>query len=377
MGVLAFSVLGPIGSILGGYLATFFTFLSETAAWAPAVLVGGFLPLMVMFGLHNGVAPLGVMQMANLGYDSIFGPGCLCSNMAQATAGAVVAFRTRDKQTKQIATSGFITAYMGITEPILYGISLPKKYPLVATIIGGACGGLYAGLTHTHRFATGSSGLPAVLLYLGNNTTKCFINIIIAIVISAVVSGVLTFILSYKFENTVVETEDKTEEKEETKEIEIADKIDFASPVKGKVLPLSDAKDEVFASGALGKGAVIVPSEGKVVAPFDAKIGALFQTKHAVCLVGDNGLELMIHIGIDTVKLEGKCFEAFVKQDDHVKAGDVLVEFDIEGIKESGYSEQTMLIMTNSDAFGEVSVDSGFDTDGSEPIIHLNDLSES
>lgn len=367
MGVLAFSVLGPIGSILGGYLATFFTFLSETAAWAPAVLVGGFLPLMVMFGLHNGVAPLGVMQMANLGYDSIFGPGCLCSNMAQATAGAVVAFRTRDKQTKQIATSGFITAYMGITEPILYGISLPKKYPLVATMIGGACGGLYAGLTHTHRFATGSSGLPAVLLYLGNNTTKFFINIIIAIVISAVVSGVLTFIFSYKFENTVVETEDK----EETKEIEIADNIDFVSPVKGEVLPLSDAKDEVFASGALGQGAVIVPSEGRVVAPFDAKVGALFPTKHAICLVGDNGLELMIHIGIDTVKLDGKCFEAFVKQDDHVKAGDVLVEFDIEGIKEAGYSEQTMLIMTNSDKFGEVSVDSGIKTDGSKPIIHL------
>lgn len=371
MGVLAFSVLGPIGSILGGYLATFFTFLSETAAWAPAVLVGGFLPLMVMFGLHNGVAPLGVMQMANLGYDSIFGPGCLCSNMAQATAGAVVAFRTRDKQTKQIATSGFITAYMGITEPILYGISLPKKYPLVATMIGGACGGLYAGLTHTHRFATGSSGLPAVLLYLGNNTTKCFINIIIAIVISAVVSGVLTFLLSYKFENITVEAEDTTGEKEEVKGIEIAGNIDFASPVKGKVLPLSEAKDEVFASGALGKGAVIVPSEGRVVAPFDAKVGALFPTKHAVYLVGDNGLELMIHIGIDTVQLEGKCFEAFVKQDDHVKAGDVLVEFDIDGIKESGYSEQTMLIMTNSDKFGEVTVDSGIDTDGSKPIIHL------
>lgn len=368
MGVLAFAVLGPIGSILGGYLATFFTFLSETAAWAPAVLVGGFLPLMVMFGLHNGVAPLGVMQMANLGYDSIFGPGCLCSNMAQATAGAVVAFRTRDKKTKQIATSGFITAYMGITEPILYGISLPKKYPLVATMIGGACGGLYAGLTHTHRFATGSSGLPAVLLYLGNNTTKCFVNIIIAIVISAVVSGVLTFILSYKFEDKVVETEDT---KKETDQIAIADNIDFASPVKGEVLPLSKAKDEVFASGALGQGAVIVPSEGRVVAPFDAKVGALFPTKHAICLVGDNGLELMIHIGIDTVKLEGKCFEAFVKPEDHVKAGDVLVEFDIEGIKEAGYSEQTMLIMTNSDKFGEVFVDTGIKTDGSKPIIHL------
>ncbi len=140
MGALAFSVLGPIGSILGGYLGTFFTFLSETAAWAPAVLVGGFLPIMVMFGLHNGVAPLGVMQMADLGYDSIFGPGCVCSNMAQATAGAVVAFRTKEKRTKQIAVSGSITAYMGITEPILYGVTLPKKYPLIAAMIGGASG---------------------------------------------------------------------------------------------------------------------------------------------------------------------------------------------------------------------------------------------
>ena len=114
-----------------------------------------------------------------------------------------------------------------------------------------------------------------------------------------------------------------------------------------------------------------MPSEGRFGAPFDAKVGALFPTPPAVYLVGDNGLELMIHIGIDTVQLEGKCFEAFVKQDDHVKAGDVLVEFDIDGIKESGYSEQTMLIMTNSDKFGEVTVDSGIDTDGSKPIIHL------
>lgn len=200
MGTLAFAVLGPIGSILGGYLATFFTFLSETAAWAPAVLVGGLLPVMVMFGLHNGVAPLGVMQMADLGYDSIFGPGCLCSNMAQATAGVVVAFRSKDKKTKQIATSGAITAYMGITEPILYGVSLPKKYPLIASMIGGACGGMFAGLTHTHRFATGSSGLPAVFLYLGDDTTKYLVNIIIAIVISMVVTAILTFILSFKFE---------------------------------------------------------------------------------------------------------------------------------------------------------------------------------
>lgn len=382
MGTLAFAVLGPIGSILGGYLATFFTFLSETAAWAPAVLVGGFLPIMVMFGLHNGVAPLGVMQMANLGYDSIFGPGCLCSNMAQATAGAVVAFRTRNKKDRQIAVSGSVTAYMGITEPLLYGISLQKKYPLVATMIGGGMGGLYAGLTHTHRFATGSSGLPAVLLYLGDNTTTCFINILIAILISAVVSGVLTFILSFKFEKeetqeiesmeTENQTEENTDQAEKTLIMDTSEtEMHFVSPVKGKVLPLSSAKDEAFASEALGKGVVILPEEGVVRAPFDAEVAALFPTNHAVCLKGANGVEMIVHIGIDTVQLNGECFEAMVSQEDIVKKGDVLVKFDIEGIKKAGFSEQTMVIITNTGDFTSVSTDTDKDTDGTEAVIHI------
>ena len=166
MGALALSVLSPIGNMIGSALAVVFNYLAENAAWAPALVIGGLLPVMVMFGIHNGVAPLGVMQMANLGYDSIFGPGCVCSNMAQAAAGTVVANCAKNAKEKQIASSGAITAYMGITEPLLYGVNLPKKYPLIGSMIGGACGGLYAGLTHTHRFATGSSGLPAVLLTL-------------------------------------------------------------------------------------------------------------------------------------------------------------------------------------------------------------------
>lgn len=200
MGTLALAVLGPIGSIVGNYLAVFFNFLSVNASWTPAVLIGAFLPLMVMFGLHNGVAPLGVMQMAELGYDSIFGPGCVCSNIAQGVAALVVALRTRDPKDKQLASSSSITALMGITEPVLYGVNLPKKYPLVAAMIGGGCGGLYAGLTHTHRFATGSSGLPAVLLYIGDNTMQYFYNIIIALVITAVVTAIVTYVLSLKFE---------------------------------------------------------------------------------------------------------------------------------------------------------------------------------
>ncbi|KRO00547.1 beta-glucoside-specific PTS transporter subunit IIABC [Companilactobacillus kimchiensis] len=361
MGILAFSILGPIGSFLGNYLAIFFTFLSTNASWAPSVIVGAFMPIMVMFGLHNAVAPLGIMQMASKGFDSIFGPGCVCSNMAQATAGAIVAWRTKDPKTKTLATSGSITAYMGITEPILYGVSLPKKYPLVSTMIGGGLGGLYAGLTHTHRFATGSSGLPAILLYIGNNTMTFFINIIIAILISVVVTGLLTYFLSFKYEKNA-----------DTKLPIDNEKLIISAPVEGEVFPLSMASDDVFSSGALGKGVVIKPSEGKVFSPVSGNISTLFPTKHAIGIISDSGAEILIHIGIDTVDLNGKYFESFVTQGDHVDIGTELIRFDIAKIKESGYSTETMVIITNSDKYKTIKINSNQPNSGNsllEPAL--------
>ncbi|MBT9779660.1 PTS beta-glucoside transporter subunit EIIBCA [Clostridium sp. MCC353] len=390
MGTLAFSVLGPIGAVVGNYLGTFFTFLSESAAWAPAVLVGSTLPVMVMFGLHNGVAPLGVMQMADLGYDSIFGPGCVCSNMAQATATTVVALRTKNKKTKQIAASGAITAYMGITEPALYGITLPKKYPLVSAMIGGGLGGLYAGLTHTHRFATGSSGLPAVFLYLGDDTTKYFVNIIIAILISIVSTAVITLLLSFKYEKEeadetkkgiyeagkMTETIAETASEKTAEGTALGDTVQtavfgFASPVKGRVRPLAEAADEAFASGALGQGVMIEPEEGVVRAPFDAKVAALFPTNHAIGLVSDSGAEIMIHVGIDTVQLDGKYFEAFTEQESRVKAGDILIKFDMEAIKAAGYQTQTMVVVTNSFDYSKIETETFEDAEDNRNIITL------
>ncbi|MFS7400852.1 beta-glucoside-specific PTS transporter subunit IIABC [Carnobacterium maltaromaticum] len=345
MGTLAFSVLGPIGSIIGGYLAGFFMFLSMNASWVPAVLIGGFLPIMVMFGLHNGVAPLGVMQMAELGYDSIFGPGCVCSNIAQATASAVVAFRTKDKKMKQLAVSGSITAYMGITEPTLYGVNLPKKYPLVAAMIGGGAGGLYAGLTNTHRFATGSSGLPAILLYIGDNSMVFFCNIVIALLISAVVSAVLTYILSFKFEKEV--------DLPSVKEVILEDAT-VSNPIKGNIIPLNEVKDGAFASGALGKGFAIEPIEGKVIAPFNGKIEAVFPTKHAIGLVSETGIELLIHVGLNTVELKGQYFDTLVEPGQTVKKGQAILNFDLEKIKESGYETQVPVVITNSPQYSSI-----------------------
>lgn len=348
MGTLAFSLLGPIGSILGGYLATFFTYLSVNASWLPAVLIGGLLPVMVMFGLHNGVAPLGVMQMAELGYDSIFGPGALVSNIAQATASAVVAFRTKNKKLKQVAISGSITAYMGITEPTLYGVNLPKRYPLIAAMIGGASGGLYAGLTNTHRFATGSSGLPAVLLYIGDDTMRFFWNIIIALILSSAVTAALTYILSFKYEK-----EKEVEEVSEMKPV-ILDDTRLISPIPGTVIPLSQVQDEAFSSEALGKGFAVDPSEGEIFAPFDGKVVTVFPTKHAIGLVSDTGVEILIHVGLNTVELNGQYFDALVEVNQKITKGQLLLTFDVKKIQEAGYSTQVPVVVTNTPQYSSI-----------------------
>ncbi|MGT2874024.1 beta-glucoside-specific PTS transporter subunit IIABC [Streptococcus gallolyticus subsp. gallolyticus] len=364
MGTLAFSILGPIGALIGQGLAVVFTYLAENVSWLPAVLIGSLLPIMVMFGIHNGVAPLGVMQMAQLGYDSIFGPGALCSNMAQATASAVVAYRTKDKKMKQLATSGAITGYMGITEPILYGVSLPKKYPLYASMIGGGLGGLYAGLMGVHRFATGSSGLPAVLLYIGDNTMEFFINIIIAITITVISTTIITYFLSLRFEKDEITSEvaEKT--------IVVTDEI-ISNPIDGRIIPLTEVEDAVFASEALGKGLAVEPASELVVAPFNGKVITVFPTKHAIGLVSDGGVELLIHIGLNTVELNGRFFEAYVSEGDRIVTGQKLISFELENIKAAGYGMQIPIVVTNSATYSEVALMKQGDSPIGEPVLNV------
>lgn len=370
MGTLAFSVLGPIGYIVGEWLSVFFTFLAENAAWVPAVLIGGLCPVMVMFGIHNGIAPLGPIQMADLGYDSIWGPGNIVSNMAQASAGLVVALRS--SKDRKVAMPGAITAFMGITEPILYGTNLPKKYPLVAAMIGGACGGLYAGLTQTHRFATGSGGLPAVLLYIGDGTMQHLINIIIAMVIAAGISAALTFVLYGHFEKG----DDQAAEKDELPEPAVADESapapvlassTLVAPIAGEVLPMERCSDPIFAGKGMGDGCVVVPTDGTLVSPCDGTVSLVAETGHAVGLVSDQGAEILIHIGIDTVNLAGKPFTAHVRPGDRVRAGQPLMDVDLAQIEAAGLSTETMVIVTNTPDFaGVATVASGSVAAGAE-----------
>ena len=372
MGTLAFSVLGPIGYIVGEWLSVFFTFLAENAAWVPAVLIGGLCPVMVMFGIHNGIAPLGPIQMADLGYDSIWGPGNIVSNMAQASAGLVVALRS--KKDRKVAMPGAITAFMGITEPILYGTNLPKKYPLYAAMIGGACGGLYAGLTQTHRFATGSGGLPAVLLYIGDGTLQHLINIIIAMVIASVISAALTFVLFNHFEKD--DEKDGAAERIDAPASEPAPAPALASstlaaPMTGTVIAMEDVSDPIFASKAMGDGCAIEPVDGTLVSPASGTVSLVAETGHAVGLVSDAGAEILIHIGVDTVNLGGRPFSAHVKPGDRVRVGDLLMDVDLGQIREAGLSTETMVIITNTPDFSGIATVASGSVASGEDLLSL------
>ncbi|RAS77243.1 beta-glucoside-specific PTS transporter subunit IIABC [Priestia endophytica] len=354
-GIIGVSLLGPIGSFIGDYLAMAFDLLGAQGSWIIIFLIATFWPILVMFGIHYSLSPLSVAQLTTLGYENIIGPGAMLANLAQGVAALVVGLRVKDAATKQIASSTGITGLMGITEPALYGINLPKKYPLIATMIGGACGGLYAGIMNVSRYAIGHSGIPAIPLYIGENMWNLY-NILIGSVITIIVTAVLTYILTFKYEKDLP-TKDVSKQNEGIGDVNttMIKSIVLSSAMKGEIVPLSDVKDEAFATEAMGKGIAIDPSEGKVVAPFNGEIVSLFPTKHAIGLLSENGIEVLIHVGLNTVELEGKYFEAHVEQGQKITTGQTLLTFDLDKIRQAGYVTQTPIIITNTYNYSDVS----------------------
>ncbi|HHO8477920.1 TPA: beta-glucoside-specific PTS transporter subunit IIABC [Klebsiella pneumoniae] len=353
VGILGLTLLGPLGGYIGDYIALAFVGLQSVGSWTVVFLVATLWPILVMFGIHFSITPLSIAQLTTLKVENIIGPGAMIANISQAVAALVVGFRTQDNATRQIARSSGITALMGITEPALYGVNLPKKYPLIACMTGAACGGLYAGITDVYRYAVGSSGLPALPLYLGENLWNIF-NILIALLISVTVTAILTYILSLKYEPASV-CADKDEAPAKPHIYAEKNTIEgIMNPIKGNVIPLEEVEDEVFSSGALGKGLAIVPVEGKVLAPFDGTVVSVFPTLHAICLESNNGVELLIHVGIDTVSLKGAPFKSYIEKGQKVTSGQLMIEFDIGAISAAGLSLQTPVIITNLEETSEL-----------------------
>ena len=352
-GCLGITILGPLGNLVGQGLAVGFNWLNDYAGWVIPFLMGTFCPFFVMTGMHYCFAPIQTIQYATLGYGTILGPGMLASNIAQGTASLVVGLKSKNKDLKQLGISAGFTGLMGITEPALYGVTLKYKRPLYAAMIGGGVAGLYAGITGIHTYSSTTAGLLALRVYIGGSGFGNVINAAITIVISMIVTAVATLLLG--FEDPVEELAEETpavEKKEEEQAPSM--RIEIASPVKGTEIPLSEVKDEVFSKNIVGKGAAVIPSEGKVYSPVDGTVASVFDTKHAIGLVSEEGVEVLIHVGLDTVELGGQHFTAHVAQDDKVTKGQLLLEFDMDAIKAAGYDIVTPVVISNTDSYLDV-----------------------
>lgn len=349
MAPIALIVLGPIGTILGDLLAKGILYLDGKASWLIPTIIGGTTPLLVMTGMHYSLFPGVFQQLATAGYQTIT-PGMLPSNLSQAAASFGVAVKTKNKELRELATSVGITALLGITEPALYGVTMKLKRPLLAVLIGGAVGGFVMGITGVQSFTPNGASLLQIGVYIGGDGFGNVIRALFATLVAFVVTFVLTII--FGFDDNTTESSSKKDVK--VKELDKTVKYEIASPVNGQLINLKDVNDKTFSSEVLGKGVAILPSDGKIVSPVEGEITALFTTKHAIGITSKEGVELLIHIGIDTVELNGEGFKAFVKQNNHVKKGDLLVEFDLSYIKEKGYDPTTMLIVTNSKDYLDV-----------------------
>lgn len=349
-------ILGPVATFASKIIAEVVMTVRNFSPLLAGAIVGLTWQILVIFGLHWGFIPVYINNIQMNGFDNVMMPFFACTFATSAVVLAIF-FKTKNKQLKEMALPNFISGIFGVTEPAIYGILLPLKKPfIISCIIGGIGGGFYGALNF-RKFSMGGMGifeLPAMIEPDGSMG-----NLIVALVgiaITMILAFIVTMIL-YKEETPKQEEKETliTEKKQqESCENKMVKQLEIASPIKGTVLKLEKMKDDAFASGVLGKGAAIIPEEGKVYAPTDGVITALFPTLHAIGMQADNGLELLIHIGLDTVQLNGEGFQAMVKQGDRVKKGQLLVTFDKEFIESKGFCLETPVLVTNSDDFLEV-----------------------
>lgn len=337
---LGFLLIGPVITFATSLLGSGFAALYNFSPMLLGLITGFFWQVLVIFGLHWSLIPLAMMNLGMYGFDTVL-TGMFGASFAQTAVVAAMYFKLKDQKIKALCIPAVISGICGVTEPAIYGITLPKKTPFIYSMIGGAVGGVVMNMMSVKAYTMGGLGIFGVMNYINPETGDA--SGMIASFICIIVSMIVGFLLTFFFWT------DKSVEEEQTQvtKARIAKEI-VTSPIKGNVLPLKEAKDAAFAQGALGQGVVIEPTEGKVIAPFDGTIVTLFPTKHAIGLISDNGLELLIHIGIDTVQLDGQGYTAFVSQGDKVTKGQTLIEFDIKAIEAAGFSTQTPVIITNS-----------------------------
>lgn len=348
---LTFWIIGPVASTASDLVGAAFMAVYGFSPVLMGAVVGGLWQILVIFGLHWAITPIMINNVQTIGFDTVM-IGMFGASFAQVGAVIAIYLKTKNKRMKSLCVPAIVSGFAGVTEPAIYGITLPKKKPFAITcVIGAITGGILATTGAKYYVVPGMGvfGYPAFV----NTVTKEYQGVIWAVLVSvaALIAGSILVYLTYKDEDGAVQKRKKPDEvmtKERT--------ISICAPLTGNVIPLSEVKDEAFSSGALGQGAAIVPEEGKLYAPVDGVIAAFFPTGHAVGMVTDDGMELLIHVGMDTVSLNGNGFVKKVSQGDRVKKGDLLLEFDLHIIEEAGLSAVTPVLVTNPAGHQEVNV---------------------
>ncbi|AJO16973.1 MULTISPECIES: beta-glucoside-specific PTS transporter subunit IIABC [Bacillus] len=340
-------LLGPIGFTAGQGFTAIILAMFDKVGWVAVAILAAVLPFMVASGMHKAMVPYAVTTMGNLGKEALYLPASLAHNLAESGACFAIALRTKDKVLRSTAISAGISAFFGITEPALYGVTLQNKRVLSSVMIGSFIGGIFIGLVGLQAFVLVGPGLASMSMFISDELPRNFMFAVIGFAISFVVAFAAAFILG---------KDRKTEETEKEAEQGVfAEKLGadetFKSPVIGQMISLSDVEDDIFSSKVMGEGIAIIPSKGELYAPVDGEISLLFETNHALGMKTANGVEVLFHIGIDTVQLEGKFFKPWVQAGDQVKAGDLLIQFDLEKIKEAGYDPVTLAVITNTDQY--------------------------
>lgn len=347
---VSYLVIGPVTSLLcsliGAAIGAVFS-IPVVGGLLAGILVAAFWQVLIMFGLHWGLVPLGIINLSTLGYDFVLAPSVVCV-FAQATTVVAMILKSKSEEFKQMAVPAAISGYFGVTEPCIYGITLPRKKPFVMSCIASAVGGAIIGFAGCRTYSvTGMSifGFPSFINPETNDISGMFVAII-ATVITMIVAFALTW-FTYREQESVSEIKEVAEGKISTEPINKEEIV--VSPITGKIVDLSAVKDEVFASGSMGGGIAVEPAEGKVYAPFDGVISAFFPTGHAIGLTSNYGLEVIVHIGLDTVSMNGEGFTPKAKQGDTVKKGALLLEFDIAKIRSKGLDTTSPIVITSGE----------------------------
>jgi PTS system beta-glucosides-specific IIC component len=353
-------VLGPLGNVLGNLLSNVFLAMYNGCSWLTIGILSALMPFIVMTGMHYALVPLCMNNIATLGFDVIVLVTMFCSNLAQGGAAFGVAVKSKDLDTKSEGIACGISAVAaGVTEPAMYGINLRYMTPMIGAVIGAGVSGLFCGITGVKGYVLGGSpSLLSLITFIDNtgassNPMHSVIFGAIAAVITLALSFGITLVL-YKDPAPEADDEEEAPAAAEEAPKPLVNKLVLSAPLTGDVVALADVPDAVFSSGALGEGVAILPTVGEVVAPCDGVISAAMDTKHAMGISTPDGMELLIHVGLNTVELNGKFYENLVAEGDSVKKGDVLIKFDLENIKAAGYPLYTPVLVTNSDEYVSV-----------------------